>query len=126
MNMTAEDERRTADRHAVYMGAEITTPEGKVRSAITQDASETGLLLLTRARIELGARLSIRVFVPGNDDKSEVVEGHVVRKEPLDINESSLWREKVAVRFDKALPEWLTSAFVKVSEKQEQLFGKRK
>jgi hypothetical protein len=55
-----------------------------------------------------------------------VVEGHVVRKEPLDINESSLWREKVAVRFDKALPEWLTSAFVNVSEKQEQLFGKRK
>ncbi len=124
--MTADDNRRAADRLAVYMGAEITTPEGKVRSAITQDASATGLLLLTRARLELGAKLSIRVFVPGDEDKSEVVEGHVVRKDALDINESSLWREKVAVHFDKELPEWLRTALVSVSEKQEQLFGKRK
>jgi hypothetical protein len=124
--MGADDNRRTADRHAVYMGAEITTPEGKVRSAITQDASKTGLLLLTRARLEIGAKLSIRVYVPGDEDKSEVVEGHVVRKDPLDINESSLWREKVAVHFDHELPEWLTTALVSVSEKQEQLFGKRK
>jgi hypothetical protein len=124
--MTAEHERRTADRRQVYMGAEITTPEGKVRSAITHDASETGLLLLTRAKVELGAKLSIRVFVPGDEEKSEVIEGHVVRKEPLRIDESTLWREKVAVRFDKPLPEWLTEAFIDVSAKQEQLFGKRK
>jgi hypothetical protein len=121
-----DEDRRTADRHTVYMGAEITTPEGKVRSAITQDASATGLLLLTRAKLEIGAKLSIRVYVPGDDDKSEVVEGTVVRRDPLDPNESSLWREKVAVHFDRELPAWLTSAFVDVSEKQEQLFGKKK
>jgi hypothetical protein len=124
--MGSDDNRRVADRHAVYMGAEITTPEGKVRSAITQDASATGLKLLTRAKLEIGAKLSIRVFVPGQDDKSEVVEGHVVRREPLDVNESTLWREKVAVHFDHELPEWLTGALVDVSAKQEQLFGKKK
>ncbi|MBL8683525.1 MAG: PilZ domain-containing protein [Myxococcales bacterium] len=124
--MGDEDNRRAADRHTVYMGAEITTPEGKVRSAITQDASATGLLLLTRAKIEIGAKISIRVYVPGEDDKSEVVEGTVVRKHALDASESSLWREKVAVHFDTNLPEWLTGAFVSVSEKQEQLFGKKK
>lgn len=124
--MGADDERRTADRHPVYMGAEITTPEGKVRSAITQDASATGLLLLTRAKLEIGAKLTIRVYVPSDEEKSEIVEGTVVRRDPLDINESSLWREKVAVHFDRELPDWLTGAFLSVSEKQEQLFGKRK
>jgi|LNFM01.1.fsa_nt_gb hypothetical protein len=122
----SDEDKRAADRHTVYMGAEITTPEGKVRSAITHDASATGLLLLTRARLEPGAKISIRVYVPGQDDKSEVVEGTVVRNHVLDANESSLWREKVAVHFDKPLPEWLTGAVVQVSEKQEQLFGKKK
>jgi hypothetical protein len=123
--MTDEDNRRAADRHTVYLGAEITTEAGKSRSAITQDASATGFLLLTRARLELGSRVSVRVHLPGDDGRSEVVEGRVVRRIALAPSESSLWREKVAVQFDHGAPAWLVEGFVAVSARQDALFGRR-
>lgn len=123
--MTDESNRRIADRHAAYMGAEVTTPQGKVRSAITQDASATGFLLLTRAKLEVGTSVSVRVFLPGAGDNSEVISATVVRREPLDPGETDLWREKVAVQFDRPLPA-LAAHFQEVSEKQKELFGKRK
>ena len=80
--MTDESNRRIADRHAAYMGAEVTTPTGKIRSAITQDASATGFLLLTRAKLEVGTNVSVRVFLPGPGDSTEVISATVVRREP--------------------------------------------
>jgi hypothetical protein len=120
--MTDESDRRIADRHAAYMGAEVTTPQGKIRSAITQDASATGFLLLTRAALEVGSSVSVRVFLPG--DVTEVISATVVRREPLDPSEVALWREKVAVQFERPLPA-MAEHFQSISEKQRELFGKR-
>ena len=123
--MTDENNRRAADRHTVYRGAEITTEAGKSRSAITQDASATGFMLLTRARLEPGSRVSIRVYLPGDGERSELLEGHVVRRIALDPSESSLWREKVAVRFDHDAPAWLVESFVDVRPRQGAPLGRR-
>ncbi|MDP3278831.1 MAG: PilZ domain-containing protein [Deltaproteobacteria bacterium] len=124
--MSDEQERRNTDRLSVYMGAEITTPEGKVRSAITQDASPTGLLLLTRAKLEVGSKVTIRVYLPGEEEKFELVSASVVRREKLSIEESSLWREKVAVQLDDSVPVWVQEHFADISEKQAELFGRKK
>jgi len=99
--MPDAENRRAAERHVVYFVAELLPDEGeRVRVAITRDASETGLLLLTRARLELGQSVKVRVVLPGEVGEGHAVTGHVVRREALSPHEVDYWREKVALQFD--------------------------
>jgi hypothetical protein len=93
--MSDASDRRAAERHNVYIGAEIEAGQGPVRSAITRDGSATGLLLLTRAKLDIGQQVKINVFL--NEGEQRAVEARVVRQEPLDSDENALWRQKVAV-----------------------------
>jgi hypothetical protein len=95
--MTDED-RRAAQRHNVYIGAEIDAGEGPVRSAITRDASARGLLLLTRAKLDVGQRVKINVFLSEGESRS--VHARVVRQDSLDAEENALWRQKMAVEIE--------------------------
>lgn len=117
-------DRRRAERHDVYIGAEIETESGKVRSAVTEDASTTGLLLLTRARLQPGQRVKLRIFL-GPDKTPREASGRVVRNEPLDPEESSLWREKVAVALDEPVPD-VARTLAELAAKQAEIYGPRK
>lgn len=119
-----DDNRRTAARHAVYMGAEIEGDGDRVRSAVTQDASTTGLLLLTRARLEPGQSVRIRIYLPG-DGEPRITNGKVVRREPLSADESTLWREKVAIALDEPAPD-VERTLADLAEKQEQIYGRQR
>ena len=123
--MTSDDNRR-ADRHLAYIGAELETPEGKVRSGITHDASETGLLLLTRAKLTVGQSLKVRVFLPRGDGGSDQIDvtGQVVRREKLDLRGNDLWHEKVALTLSEPNPE-LARRVAEISAEQERIYGSK-
>ncbi len=96
-----EEENRRAERHVVYFVAELLPEDGeRARVAITHDASETGLLLLTRAHLELGQSVTVRVLLPGDVEQRRPVTGRVVRRETLSPAEVDFWKEKVALQFD--------------------------
>ncbi|MCC6898557.1 MAG: PilZ domain-containing protein [Polyangiaceae bacterium] len=114
------DDRRTAPRHAAYIGAEIDTGEGAAKAAITHDGSATGLLLLTRADLEPGQTVKLAVFFDEGEARS--MTGKVVRRDPLDLDENTLWRCKVAVELDQAEPD-LDRAFTELADKQSAIYG---
>lgn len=115
-----KSERRAAARHNVYIGAEIDASGGPVRSAITRDGSATGLLLLTRAKLEVGQRVRINVFLNEGEQKS--VHARVVRQEPLDSEENVLWREKVAVEIEEPDAD-LAAKLESLAEQQAETYG---
>ncbi|MBK7579949.1 MAG: PilZ domain-containing protein [Myxococcales bacterium] len=115
------DERRIAQRHSAYIGAEIDTGEGPVKAAITHDGSATGLLLLTRASLEVGQAVKLAVFLMEGGAHS--VSGKVVRRDALTADENTLWRSKVAVALDEESPE-LASAFTELAAQQAKIYGK--
>jgi hypothetical protein len=117
--MTDED-RRAAERHNVYIGAEIDAGEGPVRSAITRDASARGLLLLTRAKLDVGQRVKINVFLSEGESRS--IHGRVVRQEPLNAEENALWRLKLAVEIEPPDTE-LADRLVELAAQQAKTYG---
>lgn len=114
------NERRTATRHSVYIGAEIDSGNGPVRSAITRDGSATGLLLLTRAKLEVGQSVRINVFL--KEGETREILGKVVRQEPLDSEENALWRQKMAVEMERPDPE-LAARLEELSAHQAATYG---
>jgi hypothetical protein len=116
----AEEERRTAPRHAAYIGAEIKDQGGPISAAITHDGSASGLLLLTRAKLEVGQSVELMVFLV--EGEGHTVVGKVVRQEPLDAEENTLWRTKVAVHIETPDPE-LGKHFEELAKEQERVYG---
>ncbi len=116
------DERRVSPRHPAYIGAEIDTGDGPVKAAITHDGSATGILLLTRATLAVGQQVKIAVFFV--EGESQSMSGKVVRRDPLDSEENTLWRSKVAVALDEPNPE-LARVFTELAEQQAKIYGPR-
>ncbi len=86
-------------------------------SAVTKDVSETGLLLLTRARLNAGQAVKLKIHRPGEEDRPLILSGLVVRREPLSYEEVGTWREKVAFKFDVPQPA-LAKEFAALAERQ--------
>ena len=107
----------------MYVAAQIVTADGSARSAITHDASATGLLLLTRSKLEIGQTVHLRVHVREGDAPAFDVTGRVVRREPLAASESDVWREKVAVALDGTNAE-LAAELENLARKQAEIYGK--
>jgi hypothetical protein len=114
------NDRRSARRHSVYIGAEIDAGEGPVRSAITRDGSARGLLLLTRASLEAGQHVTIKVFF--SEGQSRAFGARVVRQAPLDPEENALWRHKMAVEMDAPDPE-LAAKLEELAVQQAKTYG---
>jgi hypothetical protein len=114
------DERRVSPRHAAYIGAEIDTGDGPVKAAITHDGSATGLMLLTRADLEVGQSVKLAVFFAEGESKS--ISGKVIRRDALDRDENTLWRCKVAVVLDEPHSD-LAQAFTELAERQAAIYG---
>ncbi len=113
----SDSERRRSPRHRAYLAAEIVVDTDIERSAVTKDVSETGLLLLTRARLIEGQRVKLKIHRPGEEDRPLVLSGHVVRREMLTREEIGTWREKVAFAFEEPQPA-LAREFEALAERQ--------
>lgn len=105
------DERRASPRHAASLAGELETAQGKSAIAITRDVSAGGLAMFTRMRLEVGT--PVKLLVLWNDEKV-VLAGTVLREEPLDPQESTLWRSRVAISIDPQDPGFakIVAAFV--------------
>ncbi|GMV14314.1 MAG: PilZ domain-containing protein [Polyangiaceae bacterium] len=114
------DERRISPRHSAYIGAEIDTGDGPVKAAITHDGSATGILLLTRADLDVGQTVKLSVFFV--EGESKTMTGKVVRRDQLNHEENTLWRSKVAVALDEPHPD-LAQAFTDLAEQQAKIYG---
>jgi len=120
--MSDTEDRRREARHHVYLAAEIYVDSGSVRTAITKDVSARGMLVLTRARLIAGQTVKLRVYLPGDEDRVEVVAGRVVRQEPLAPDERGTWCEKVAVAFDDDRTS-LAEEFAGLAAEQARIYG---
>jgi hypothetical protein len=116
------EDRRRGTRHHVYLAAEIYVEDAEVRTAITKDVSAQGMLVLTRARLKEGQTVKLRVYLPGEEDRVEVVGGRLVRREPLAPDERGTWCEKVAVVFDQE-QETLAREFSELAAEQARIYG---
>jgi hypothetical protein len=96
-----DSDRRATKRQPVYLGVELVTSDGSVQSALTKNASDGGLLLLSRAKIAPDDRVELRVLEAGTGKVLVPVSGRVVRREELSEEESCIWTAKVAVALDE-------------------------
>lgn len=121
--MDERDERRHAERHEAFVGAELELEGMQGRwTAMTKDLSATGLLLFCRGHLKLEQPLTLFLFLPGDGPPLEV-RGKVVRRKELSAEESTLWSEKVAVAFD-ALPADVAETFEALSREQAHTLGR--
>jgi hypothetical protein len=94
-------ERRTTERVEALVVVMI---GGHKRHAVTRNASERGLLIATRSKLELGDRLELQI--PSKDTTIQVT-GRVVRiDEPPDAE----WRYLVGLELDEPLPHVVIEA----------------
>jgi c-di-GMP-binding flagellar brake protein YcgR len=118
-----DSERRRAARISVFLGAELETPEGRTTSAVSRDASATGLLLLTRANIDAGSVVKLHVVRMDQTAAPITVAGRVVRSEPLDEDERLVWTRKLAIALDDPPPE-LIEEMELFAQRQRELYQK--
>jgi hypothetical protein len=93
------EDRRAAPRQPAHVSAALETAQGRSTIAITRDISARGLLLLTRAALEVGELVKLTVSLAGGPG---TLSGRVVRVEDLEVHE--LWRHKAAITVDDGDP----------------------
>jgi len=93
------EDRRAAPRQEAYVPAALETAQGRSTIAITRDISDRGLLLLTRAALQVGETVKLTIALA---DGPGTLMGKVVRTE--DLHGHELWRHKAAIRIDEGDP----------------------
>lgn len=107
----------------MFLGAELETPEGLTTSAVSRDASATGILLLTRANLDAGSTVKLHVVRMDQNAPPITVAGKVVRSEPLDEEERLVWTRKLAVALDNP-PKDLLDEMEVFAQRQRELYQK--
>jgi len=77
--------------------AQIETDEGRFTAALTNDVSESGLLVMSHQPLGVGTGVTIYVSLGG---VQYVVTGKVVRQESLTHEAAAMWRSRSAVAVD--------------------------
>ena len=114
-----DQDRRKQTRLPANLGTEIEI--GGVRAdAMTVDASDGGVLVLTRAHPAVGAKLSLRIMRLDAADPPYAVHGEVVRIEKLELG--NVWSHRLAVRLVE-LPAGLHDEIERASERHKELYG---
>lgn len=110
-------DRRARVRHIACFPAEIDTGSGP-KICIIRDLSVSGAHLLTRAKLSVGSKVKISLYIL-DDSNPRVVEGEIMRWERRGADYSDTWPNSVGVRFDKLLED--CEAEIKaVAEQQAQ------
>jgi hypothetical protein len=98
------DERRAGERHRIWAPVEIMSPGAEPAIAVTYDASDRGLLLLTRSDLTVGAEIALAISIP--DREVHQARGRVVRIGRNDDDPDGLWPQRVAICLDAAIPDF--------------------
>ena len=89
-------DRRVAPRRKAHVVAEIEIDGAVTNCSVSRNASAKGLLLLSRGAISPGSKITLRVYVPGGDDR-RTLSASVVRCERIPPPERELWSHRIAV-----------------------------
>ena len=101
------EEKRKYQRYPVYRATEIRSKQARTRLGVTQDMSRCGARVLTRAPLDAGAEVELRIALADYDDATEC-SAKVVRI--LDLpDKGQLWRREVSLEFFDILPELIES-----------------
>lgn len=118
-------ERRVALRHQAFFPAEVDVGNGVRRTALIRDLSVTGVLMLTRARVNIGDDITLHLYLTGDPNKSRDVKGRVVRDERRSFDVSDVWPYAVAIQFSEPFPENELADVRALAEKQARLTGSK-
>ena len=114
-----DQDRRKQTRLPANLGTEIEI--GGVRAeAMTVDANDGGVLILTRAHPAVGAKLALRIMRLDASDPPYSLHGEVVRIEKLELG--GVWSHRIAVRLVE-LPEGLHDEIQRASDRHKELYG---
>ncbi len=94
----SEPERRREERVAAAVVTELMVGEIP-HMAMLHDFSSTGALVLTRAKVDAGEKILLRIHMGEELEETIATAGEVVRREPWAGGES-FWPYSVAVKFD--------------------------
>jgi hypothetical protein len=97
-------ERRERQRFEVWFPVQLDAEQLKARVAVSRDVSSRGCLLSTASSIDPGSRVSVTFHVPG-EAAARKIDGHVVRVEKNLDDPGGMWPVRVAIEFDRAVPE---------------------
>jgi len=95
-------EQRDRERARVWLPLRVLWDGGDTL-AVTYDASDKGVLMLTAKPLAVGERVSVTFEVPGEVASQRTGTGHVVRAEANVDDPHGLWPHRVAVSLDEAM-----------------------
>ena len=107
------DERRIAKRRDLWVPIQMQQADIQVL-AVSKNISESGVLVIAGATLEVGSRVDLTLSVPGEDEHR--LTGEIVRVEVNEADPVGLWRHGLAIKFDEAVPE-LEEAFERLEKK---------
>ncbi|AKU97048.1 hypothetical protein AKJ09_03712 [Labilithrix luteola] len=86
-----------------FFAVELSSEEKAGRAGIARNASEAGLLVVTRSRFRAGEKVKLTVYA---GSQNENVSGRVMRVEENPIDSAEIWRWRLAIALEDAtLPE---------------------
>jgi len=98
------DDKRKAPRHAIWFPMKMDTG-GDVIMGISRYLSEVGVMMVAAAQPEPGAKVTMTISIPGDDEGERLVKGTIVRVDDNEADTGGLWKHKVAIEFDERLEE---------------------
>ena len=101
------DARRSAPRMPVALAVMLSSSAKPGRCGVTRNASRKGLLIATPSRFSVGEELSVSVHVGA---EAGHVAARVVRVEENAADSPEVWRYRLAVELEEALPASLLEA----------------
>ncbi|MFK7989455.1 MAG: PilZ domain-containing protein [Sandaracinaceae bacterium] len=111
----SDDERRRAKRYTLWVPIQMEQGPDVQVLAVSRNISGTGVLVIAGAKLEVGAKLSLTLSVPSEDDRA--LTGTIVRVEPNEEDPEGLWRHRLAIQFDTPVPE-LEAAFERLEKRE--------
>lgn len=95
-------EQRERERSRVWLPIRLRTDAGEAL-AVTYDASDRGVLMLSAEALEVGARVTLTFEVPGDPPTERTASGRVVRAGSNHEDPNGLWPHRIAVALDEAV-----------------------
>ncbi len=97
-------ERRRHERYAIWFPVQVVV-EGEESTAVTFDASLSGLRVSSAVRLEVDTIVTLSFRVPPDSAETRQVQGKIIRVEPNTDDPDGFWRHRLAIQFLEAIPE---------------------
>lgn len=98
------EERREAKRHALWVPIQVEAGSDVNMLAVSRNISLSGVLVIVGAKLDEGARVTLTIAVPTENEERELA-GEIVRVEVNEEDPDGLWRYRLAIRFDEPVPD---------------------